>query len=51
MAPKVTAHINEHRKHVEDFLKLDKHKQEPKDRPVHTDAPGEDPNFKPKEEK
>lgn len=50
MPPKVTAHVDEHRKHVEDFLKLDKHKQEPKDRPAHTDVPSDDPNFK-KEEK
>lgn len=49
-APKANAHINEHRKHVEEFLKLDKHTHEPKDRPSKTDAPNEDPNHKPKDD-
>jgi len=50
-APKANAPINEHRKHVEEFLKLkdDKHLKEPKDRYVKTDRPPEDDNYKPKE--
>lgn len=46
-APNAAAHVDEHRKHVEEFLKIDKHKHEPKDRQVRTDAPDEDPNHKP----
>lgn len=49
MAPKPNAPIADHKKHVEDFLKIDKHKHEPKDRQLHTDAPNEDPNHQPKD--